>query len=215
MDICNQFDLHGPSCLFVTGISDAYTDTDIAAYFKVNGDIKKIVRVPDDPDQPQGRVLIEYAMERTVSRLDPAQLGNQPSPNDPDVTWYVKTIREVCQEELGRELAQRCLAELSSLAGTSKISFWDALQPERQKAQPDFVLPSSPDTHLHSPDQLASTISKEGEARVLGAVRSNATKEIPQNPGVHNIPLSAATDAPIFDEATVNPPYVQKVIVEH
>lgn len=213
MDICNQFDLHGPSCLYVTGISEAYSDTDIADFFKVNGDIKKIVRVPDDPDQPQGRVIIEYSMDRTISRLDPAQLGNQPSPNDPGVTWHVKTIREVCQEELGRELAQRCLAELSSLAGASKTSFWDALQPELQRAQPHSVFPSSPDTHIHSPDQIATSLSDEGEA--LGGVRSNTTNEIPQNPDVHNIPSSAATSGPTFDQATVNPPYVQKVIVEH
>ncbi|CAL9687242.1 unnamed protein product [Knipowitschia caucasica] len=91
MDLCNQFNVHGPSCLFVTGIDEAYSDDDITEFFKVNGDIKKVVRVPNDPEQPQGGALIEYAAERTISRLDPVQLGSLPSPNDSAVTWYVKS----------------------------------------------------------------------------------------------------------------------------
>ncbi len=77
--------------------------------------------VPNDPDQPKGRTLIQYSSERTISRFDPANLGNLPSPGDPTVTWNVRTIHELCQEELGRELAQKCLAELSTLAGSSKV----------------------------------------------------------------------------------------------
>lgn len=96
MDLCNQFNVHGPSCLYVTGIDEAFSDDDITEFFKVNGDIKKVVRVPNDPEQPRGCALIEYTAERTISRLDPVQLGSLPSPNDPAVTWCVKTVRELC-----------------------------------------------------------------------------------------------------------------------
>lgn len=132
MDLCNRFDIHGPSCLYVTGIDEQYMDEEITGFFNVNGDIKKIVRVPDyfdffAPGQPRARTFVEHSLERAIYRLDPAGLGHLPSPHDPNITWLVKTIREVCQEELGRELAQRCLAELSTLAGSSKAWFWNML----------------------------------------------------------------------------------------
>lgn len=163
MDLCNQFNVHGSSCLYVTGIDEAYSDDDITEFFKVNGDIKKVVRVPNDPEQPRGRALIEYTAERTISRLDPVQLGNLPSPKDPAVTWCVKTVRELCQEELGRELAQKCLAELSSLAEISKAGFWEALQNELQSAQPQTELapPQSPDTQLQ-PSETPVAVSTNG-----------------------------------------------------
>lgn len=211
MDICNQFDLHGPSCLYVTGISEKYSDDKITNFFKVNGDIAKIVRVPDDPDQPRGRTLIQYSSDRAVSRLDPAFLGDQPSPDDPNILWHVRTIREVCQEELGRELAQRCLAELSTLAGKSKAGFWDALQ---QQLQVQFASapPQSPDTHLQTPDPHVLT---PGDSRGVDEGQSGVPEPNVIHPTSNVHPLSPPTSPPFLNESVLSPPNVQKVIVEH
>ncbi|KAJ8007900.1 hypothetical protein DPEC_G00098980 [Dallia pectoralis] len=214
MELCNQFRVHGLSSLYVTGIDEAYSDDDITEFFKVNGDIKKVVRVPDDPEQPRGRALIEYTAERVISRLDPIQLGSLPSPNDPAVTWCVKTVRELCQEELGRELAQKCLAELSSLAEISKAGFWGALQGELQSALPHAELapPQSPDTQLQPSDNPVA-ISIDGSS-ADGNMQTNHDIANPINAATRNIPTTATWN-PILDEGTVNPPHVQKVIVEH
>lgn len=32
MDLCNQFDLHGPSCLYVTGVSEQHSDGEITDF---------------------------------------------------------------------------------------------------------------------------------------------------------------------------------------
>ncbi|CAL9701145.1 unnamed protein product [Knipowitschia caucasica] len=214
MDLCNQFNVHGPSCLYVTGIDEAYSDDDITEFFKVNGDIKKVVRVPDDPEQPQGRALIEYAAERTISRLDPVQLGSLPSPNDSVVTWYVKTVRELCQEELGRELAQKCLAELNSLAGISKAGFWETLQSELQSALPQAELapPQSPDTQLQPSENSVAVSTNDNSADGVVQINNNSANPFDAIP--RDVP-TAATRNPFLDEGTVNPPHVQKVIVEH
>ncbi|KAJ8000871.1 hypothetical protein DPEC_G00184900 [Dallia pectoralis] len=214
MELCNQFRVHGLSSLYVTGIDEAYSDDDITEFFKVNGDIKKVVRVPDDPEQPRGRALIEYTAERVISRLDPIQLGSLPSPNDPAVTWCVKTVRELCQEELGRELAQKCLAELSSLAEISKAGFWGALQGELQSALPHAELapPQSPDTQLQPSDNPVA-ISIDGSS-ADGNMQTNHDIANPINAATRTIPTTATWN-PILDEGTVNPPHVQKVIVEH
>lgn len=213
MDLCNQFDVHGPSCLYATGISEQYTDKELTDFFKDNGNIKKIVRVPDVPDQPKGRVLVEYSSERAVSRLDPANLGHLTCPYDPNITWHVKPIREVCQEDLGRELAQKCLAELSTLAGSSKAGFWDMLQRELGPAQPDPVSPLSPDTHLQLPDQHVLTPSS-GNGTTDESQTEN-TGPCLTNPVPNATHLSSPTSPPLLNESTINPPQVQKVIVEH
>lgn len=207
MDICNQFDLHGPSCLYVTGIDEAYTDEDIVDFFKVNGDIDKVVRVPDDPDHPKGQTLIQYSSDRAISRLDPANLGDLPSPNDPAVSWHVRTIREMCQEELGRELAQRCLVELSTLAGNSKAGFWSVLQQQMQHVnceQP--ASPQSPDTQLQPSEHHIAVLTHNTVPPGEGL--SSASSQTPPSRAQNNVPLS-------LHEDTINPPQVQKVIVEH
>jgi hypothetical protein len=57
------------------------------------------------------------------------------------VTWHVRTIREICQDELGRELAQRYLSELQALHGHSKAGFFNLLQGELQSFQSDKSCP--------------------------------------------------------------------------
>ncbi|XP_075306240.1 zinc finger CCHC domain-containing protein 18-like [Odontesthes bonariensis] len=213
MDICNQFDVHGPSCLYVTGIDEQYTDKEISDFFNVHGDIKKIVRIPDVPDQPTARTLVEYTTERAISRLDPASLGYLLSPRDPNISWHVKTIREVCQEELGRELAQKCLAELSTLAGSSKAGFWNVLQRELEPVPRDPVPPLSPDTHLQSPDQHVSAPSSRSE--VIDEGQPGNPEPSLASPASSAPPLSAPTSPPLLNESTINPPQIQKVIVEH
>lgn len=212
MDLCNQFNVHGPSCLYVTGTNEAYTDSNITDFFKANGDIRKVVRIPNDPEQPQGRALIEYSSDRTISRFGPAQLGDLPSPNDPAVTWCVRTIRELCQEELGQEMAHKCLAELGFLTGVSKVSFQKVLQSELQSAQSDGP-PKSPDTQ-QQPVEQSVTVSTVYCVANSGGQPRNTTVCAP-DPVTRSIPNTAAPSLPVLDEGTVNPPHVQKVIVEH
>lgn len=210
MDLCNQFDLHGPSCLYVTGVDETYTDESITDYFKVNGDIVKIVRIPYNPDQPKGQVLIQYSSDRMISRLDPANIGNLPSPDDPTVIWHVRTIREMCQEDLGRELALKCLAELSTLAGNSKAGFWDALQQGMQYVHPSSLPPQSPDNHFQSADENIPPPNRapdEGQSDI-------AIQRAP-NPASSAFPHGAPSSPPLLNTATMNPPEVQKVIIEH
>ena len=213
MDLCNQFDLHGPSCLYVTGISESYSDESITDFFKVNGDVAKVVRVPDNPDQPKGQVLVEYSTDRAISRIDPANLGNLASPDDPTVTWHVRTIREMCQEELGRELALKCLAELSTLAGNSKAGFWDALQHGMQHVHPDLFPPQSPDTHLQPSDE--NTLPPSNISGAPDESQPGIPTQRTPNPAQSSLPLGPILNPTHLNADLMNPPQVQKVIVEH
>lgn len=116
----------------------------------------------------------------------------------------------MCQEELGRELAQRCLAELSTLAGKSKAGFWVALQ---QQLQVQFAPASaqSPDTHLRTPDPHVLTPSEHrGAEGQSGVPEPNVI-----HPTSNAHPSGPPTSPPFLDESVVSPPHVQKVIVEH
>lgn len=203
MDLCNRFDVHGPSCLYVTGIDEQYTDKELTDFFKVVGDIKKVVRVPDVPEQPKARTLVEYSSEQAIKRIDPIILGHVPSPRDPNIIWHVRTIREVCQEELGRELAQRCLADLSTLAESSKAGFWNVLQQELEPAPSDPVPPLSPNTHLQLPAQSVPTASCGSGATDEGP--ADSPDPSPADPVSETPHLSSPTSPPILNANAINP----------
>lgn len=133
LDICNRFGVDGQSSLYITGIKRDYTDEEMAGTFEVNGEVSKVVKIPDKPGQLEGRVLLQYASDKSISKIDPITLGTIPIPKDPAVVWSVRTTRNICQEEVGREIAHKYLDELSSVAGSSRAEFLSILQSELQR----------------------------------------------------------------------------------
>lgn len=123
MDLCDRFDVHGQNCLYVTGVEETCDNEDIARIFEAHGEIEKVVRVPDEPQQPAGRVLIQYLSEKSILRISPDFLGVLPNPKDPAMTWHVRTVRDLHQQRLGRELALRHLDELNAIPGSGRAEF--------------------------------------------------------------------------------------------
>lgn len=199
MDICNRFGVDGQRSLYITGIEGDYTCEEIASAFTINGEVSKVVKVPDEPGQPEGRVLLQYVSDMSISKIDPITLGTVPSPKNPAVTWSVRTIRDVCQEEIGREIARRYLDELDSVAGVSRAGFLDILQSELQRAASP-VRSNGTQTHVSRNSDTPDRDDNSEPAR-------------PTN--VYTPPASVPTPPVHVDENIFNPPQIQKVIVEH
>lgn len=100
--------------------------------FVTNGKISKIIRVPDEPHQPQGRTLVIYESEQAILKIDPITLGELQSPVGPSVIWSSKTVRDITQGEMGKEVARRYLRELEVLGNSGKAGFLSFLQSELQ-----------------------------------------------------------------------------------
>lgn len=233
MELCNRYDLRGQNCLFVTGIDESYTEQEITDFFKLNGDIAKVVKIPNELKQPTGRALIEYASDVAISRLNPAAVGNLPSPKDPNVTWHVRTIREICQGELGKELAQRYISELQALHGASRSGFFTVLQSQLQSLQSDMVPPQGNEVHspsgqpsfipglenrtddsqygtmesAHSPTYMTDEQAQDNSREISGTRPARTSLDAP--------PSSIPSNPPHINESMFNPPHIQKMVVEH
>ncbi|KAL1254367.1 hypothetical protein QQF64_016596 [Cirrhinus molitorella] len=207
MDLCNRFGVNGQNSLYVIGIENTCSIEDITGFFEAHGEIAKVIRVPDEPEQPTGRVLIQYSSESSILKIDPDRLGDLLSPNDPAVTWHVRTVRDTCQERLGRELAQKYLDELNTIPGSGKAAFLLALQKELQSVQlhsSDLqAAEAGPHTTVHSPSPRSN-------------VEINPAESITTQPAVPNFSPSYVPQSPVhIDESMLNPPQIQRVVVEH
>lgn len=106
MDLCGRFQVDYQKTLYVTGVEQSCADDDVSDVFVTNGKISKIIRIPDEPHQPQGRTLVTYESEQAILKVDPVTLGELKSPVDPSVFWVSKTVRDIIQGELGKEVAR-------------------------------------------------------------------------------------------------------------
>ncbi|CAL9689979.1 unnamed protein product [Knipowitschia caucasica] len=130
MDLCERFRADSQKTLYVTGIGRSFSDDDISDVFGVNGEISNIIRIPNEPHQPQGRTLIVYESEQAILKVDPSTLGELVKPEDPTVKWFSKTIRDITQEEFGKEIARRYLKELEVMGSSGKAAFFRFFQSE-------------------------------------------------------------------------------------
>lgn len=144
-------------------------------------------------------------------KIDPDSLGNLPSPKDPSVIWHVRTVCDMSQEKLDRELAQIYLDELNTIPGSGRAAFLLALQKELQSVQlhsSDLqAAEAGPHTTVHSPNP-----------HVLGRtnVELNPAESIAAQTTVSNFSPSYVPQSPVhIDESMLNPPQIQKVVVEH
>lgn len=203
MDLCRRFDVDGQCSLFVTGVEGIYTDDDIASVFSVNGKVSRIVRIPDESNQPEGRVLIQYLSDQAISKINPQILGDLPSPKDPAIGWSVKTIRDVAQEEVGKELARRYLEELKAVGDSGKAGFLSVIQSEVKEVRHNSEIP---DTQPHT--------AQDGDTSLHDIVASDHD-EPNHYTQTHNAPDSAVVNPVNIDRSLLNPPQIQKVVVEH
>ncbi|KAL1246956.1 hypothetical protein QQF64_034313 [Cirrhinus molitorella] len=154
---------------------------------------------------------IQYLSENSILKINPDSLGDLPSPKDPAVIWHVRTVCDMSQERSGRDLAQRYLDELNTLPGSGRAAFLLALQEERQSVQ----LHSS-DLQAAEPGPHTTVYSLNPHDSGRTNVKLNPAESVAAQATVPNLSPSYVPQSPVhLDESMLNPPQIQKVVVEH
>ncbi|XP_038125367.1 zinc finger CCHC domain-containing protein 12-like [Cyprinodon tularosa] len=201
MDLCERFAADSQKTLYVTGVTASHSDNDISDVFGANGKISKIVRVPNEPHQPEGRTLIMYESEQAILKIDPSTLGEIVLTVDPPIKWYSKTIRDITQEEIGKEMARRYLRELEFMGDSGKAGFFSFLQSELHASL-------TPQTEIHPPtNQTVNTTTDD--------VQNTKSTEAVEPTSVFSPHSDTSVGSVHVDENLYNPPHIQKVVVEH
>ncbi|XP_049423362.1 uncharacterized protein LOC125883185 [Epinephelus fuscoguttatus] len=198
MDLCGRFQVDGQKTLYVTGVEQSCTDDGISDVFVTNGKISKIIRVPDEPYQPRGRTLVIYESEQAILKIDPVTLGELQSPVDPSVIWFSKTVRDITQGEMGKEVARRYLRELEVLGDSGKAGFLSFLQSELQAGPTPQT-----ETQLTNDQDINATTDYTEPSEPVEPTSAFSPRAEPSTGPVH------------IDESIYNPSHVQKVVVEH
>lgn len=200
MELCDRLGVNSQTTLYVTGIEGSCSVDDITDVFLVNGEISKIIRIPNEPNQPEGRTLIEYESDLAIVKIDPATLGELTSPVDPTVKWSARTIRDISQEELGKQVARRYLRELQFMGGSGKAGFLSFLS----ELQED----PTPHTETQLPvDHNINTTTHD---------TSDTNTGVPVDPTSTFSPHTDGSTGPVhINESIYNPPHIQRVVVEH
>lgn len=215
MEVVEKECVKVPNAILINGITGTETDEEILDYVKRYGSINRTILVSDPSLETEKSLIVEFNSGLAVQTLRAELPYVQQAQNDPDVSFCVTALSDTYVQKLGKTTTQTYLSELETLARHSGESFEDVLRGmlvyiqeavvPKPCAEPTLV--ENDDTlrpHSADPPQTDSTPRQS-------RVPASAARP-------HTVPAVAAapcSESPPLTVTDLNPPAVQKVVVEH
>lgn len=212
MEVIEEKGVKVQNAVLISGLTETEVDEEVFNFIKQYGTINRIIPFSDPSLESKGSVIVEFNSGLAVQSLQTMLPYTQQARNNPDVSFHVTALSNVYVERLGRNTTQTYLNELKELASRSGENFEDVLK---------GML-----THIHASvvQKPCPTLSEDNETLPAHSANPHLTEfslqpsPIPINVAQHHsVPQVSATnlESPSISVSDLNPPGVQKVVVEH
>lgn len=194
-----------PNSVIVSEIAGDEQIDEVTEFLKQYGSISRVLKVDDSKSEFFSSVVVEYNSGTAVDAHEPLPYNHI---SNSGVNYRIQSLASVYTRCVGNDTTKSYLTELKNLAKMSGRGFADVLkdmmsqiaesikEPEHDQSE-QIDLPESP---------LAEFQSSAVEPSVDGAQQSNQSNRTARNPA-HSASTIPAPD--------LNPPEVQRVVVEH
>lgn len=204
MDMVEQSGVKVPNSVIVSGLTWSERDEYILDVLKQYGSINRTLKIDDPSSEFHLNLIVEYNYGTAMQALESFLPYTQPLPDDPDVTFQVRALAGLYTKKSGSSVTQSYLGKLREIAKLSGRNFEEVLKEVMSQIE-DSIEGAEPSEHDASPPH---------------SVKPELAAESSHNPGVsdasHNtVPSSRSKPAVKLTPHELNPPDVQKIVVEH
>lgn len=210
MDFIQRASVKIPNAVIVDGITGLVQDEEVIDFLKKYGAIQRTVLIDDESSEFHKNLIVEYSSGSAVEGLEPLLPYRHTLKGDPSVVYNVQTLSSVYTSRLGSSATKTYLTELKELAKLSGKGYEAVLR--------EMMMQISSDVENMQPADEPSPLALS-ESPVESPQPTSPFSGLPQNGNDVTVTMSA----PVIDErrvpslsvSDVNPPEVQKVVVEH
>ncbi|XP_023813238.1 zinc finger CCHC domain-containing protein 12-like [Oryzias latipes] len=213
MEAVQRSNVKMPNSLLITGLTDTESDEELFDFLKQYGSIQTMV--PVDPPCPEKgkQSFLEYASSAPVQALS-SLLPYRFSPkNKPDILYLVEALSSVYSPVVSKAATQTYLTELRDIArliGKDFADLLDELSSTSQVVNPDENDSGDRQDSPQVPDTNAPLSPLQENPPTLEPVHPLIQAPVENPPQVQ-----VNVKTPTLKPSEVNPPELQKVIVEH
>lgn len=214
MEVIEEKGVKVPNAIIISGITETEVDEEILDFVKQYGSINRIIPISDPCLESQKSLVVEFSSGLAVQTLQTMFPYVQHAKNNPDVSFHVTALSSVYVKKLGRNTTQTYLNELKELASRSGENFEDVLKGMLAHIHETVVPKPCPLPVLAEVDDTLPAHSADPSLTESPLKQSQVTANAAQH---HSVPLVSATSpgSPSITVSDLNPPGVQKVVVEH
>uniref|UniRef100_A0AAR2IR37 Paraneoplastic antigen Ma-like C-terminal domain-containing protein n=1 Tax=Pygocentrus nattereri TaxID=42514 RepID=A0AAR2IR37_PYGNA len=215
MEFIEQSGVKVPNSVIVSGIAGSSIEEEVLTFLKKYGSINRTFMVDDPTSELHSNLIVEYTYGTAMQILEPMLPHTQTLSDESNSRYCVSALANVYCQKVGGSVTQTYLGELKRVAKLSGKDFEEMLK-EALAQIGESVEASELADQKRSPEQ-----SKE--YRQLGS-SPLLLLDIPREPESYKTdttpliipPLSPVQKViPSLDPGAINPPEVQKLVVEH
>lgn len=210
MDFIQRSGVKIPNAVIVDGITGLVQDEEVIDFLKRYGAILRTVLVDDESSEFHKNLIVEYASGSAVEGLEPLLPYRYALKDEPSVVYNVETLSNIYTSKVGSSATKTYVTELKELAKLSGKGYEAVLREMMMQISSD-IESMQPADEL-SPLALTQTPVESPQPIIFsGPPQSGSNMNVPTS-------ASAVTDerrVPSLSVGDVNPPEVQKVVVEH
>ncbi len=195
------------NAVIISGLTNTEIDEDLTDFLNKYGTIHRHLTI-DDPKSPyHGEVIVEYSSCSALVDLKPLLPYTFKSPHDVD--YHVKLLSSIYTSAVTESATTHCFAELKRIAKLSGRTFDDLLK-EQLLANATDVADNPADANDLESSQMADNPSSDIPVPTKRTEHSDGK----WNSGADKR-VSMGSFSPTLETKDVNPPEVQKMIIEH
>ncbi|XP_048035800.1 uncharacterized protein LOC125261230 [Megalobrama amblycephala] len=216
MEIIEEKGIKIPNAILVSGITGTEVDEEILDFVKEYGSINRIIQIPDPSTESQKSLIVEYNSGQAVKNLQPLLPYVQEAKGNPEVSFHVAALPNVYTQKIGRDVTQTYLNELKVLAKRSGEDYAEILK-EMLTHIGEAVDPTqNPELVSNEPhDATSAETVVHPMANLNLLMQPPVTSAAAQTGSVPMKPASVTPVTPSLSAGDLNPPEIQRVVVEH
>ncbi|XP_035981631.1 uncharacterized protein LOC118556964 [Fundulus heteroclitus] len=241
MDVVLRESIQIPHSVVVSGLTGSETDEEVSTFLQKYGSINRYIRLDDPKSDYHKDMIIEFAHETAMQTLEPLLPLQLPSTTQAGIVYELKALGSVYTIDARSKATKMYMEQLSEIARLSGNSLGEMLKEELKNlvSSAESAFAQSPQTDTESSAPQSPTPQKDSTSQrdipssetPQSVMPTNSTILTPANdqskpltPSILSKNLidlnppqtfaasSESSATPLID---VNPPAVQRVVVEH
>lgn len=214
MEVIEEKGVKVINAVLISGITGTEVDEEILDFVKQYGSIHKTIPISYPSSESQESLITEFSSGLALQTLQTILPYVQQAKNNPDVSFHVTALSNVYVERLGRNTTQIYLNELKDLASRSGKNFEDVLKGMLAHMH-EMVVPKPYPEPIHDEvNDTASVHLADPSLTNFTYKQSQATADVTYR-SVPLTPAAIGPEPPLLTTSDLNPPGVQRVVVEH
>lgn len=231
MDIVTLESVKIPNSVIVSGLTMTEVDNELPSYLETHGSVNRVLSIDDPGSEFHGSAIVEFSYGTAMQSLTPVLPFTYKSPTRPDVTFQVRALSSVYSPAASHSATSAYVSELQAIAKMAGKSFELVLQDELAKLS-SVTGTSAESVPPGGDDGVGSVLPPLSVTQLSCGPTSTIESPVPTskvlNSGYATIPEQNLTKGPPLVKSPVtansyvhlttndiNPPEVQKVVVEH